>query len=223
MQRIIIIGNSLSAEVLYGYIKDDKRYSIEAFSVDKDYIKEKKFCNIDLVDLSDLNKRYSPKDFNVIIGMGYKNLNRNRERVFKRIKELGFKIETYINPNASIHNDRAIGEGSIIFSNSVIEPYSMIGQNTVVWANCTIAHHSKIGDNCWVASGAVVSGEAIVKNNCFLGVNVTVSNKVIIEPFNIIGANTCIQKCTKENEVYLSRNGEKHRFTASEYAEHCLI
>lgn len=223
MQKLIIIGNTSTAEIMYGYTKSDKRYLIEAFSVDKEYIKEKKICGIKIVDLNDLNKIYNPKDYSVIIGIGYKNLNRNREDIFKRVKKLGFKIETYIHPDAKIHNDKVIGEGSIVLPNTVVEPYSSIGQNTVVWSNCTIGHHSKLGDNCWIAAGTIIGGEATVKNNCFLGLNVTVTNKIVIDSFNIIGANTSVQKCTKENEVYLSRNGEKHRFNASDYATHCLV
>jgi sugar O-acyltransferase (sialic acid O-acetyltransferase NeuD family) len=220
-KKIIIIGNSLSAEILHGYIKRDNRYKIIAFSVEADHIKEKNFCGLEVVDFDQL-KRYNTSDHKIVLAVGYSEQNKVRQKLFERVKQMGFEAETYIHPDARVYNNEKIGEGSVILANSVIEPCSTIGANTVVWANCTIGHHSIIGDNIWIASGTVVAGEAAVGDNSFIGVNCTISNKVKVGSFNIVGANTCIQKCTKDNEVYLSRSGEIHRFNAADYSKFLL-
>ena len=223
MQKLIIIGNSTAAKILYGYLKDDKRYKIVAFSVNKQFITDKKLFNVDVIDIELLNDKYHVKEHKIILGLGYNNINKDREEMFQKVSKLGYLIETYIHPDAKVFNEFNIGKGSIVLPNSVIEPYSQIGKNSVIWANCTVAHHSIIEDNCWIASGCVIAGEATIKNNSFLGVNSTVVNKIIIESFNIIGANTMISKNTKPNEVYLSRSGEKHRFNAGDYAQYLGI
>jgi sugar O-acyltransferase (sialic acid O-acetyltransferase NeuD family) len=220
MQKIIIIGNAIAAEILYGYLKNDMRYEVVAFSANKQYLSEKQLFNIDVVDFEILKEKYSINEYKIILGMGYSNLSKDRTKMFQKVKELGYEIETYLHPDAKIYNENNIGEGSIVLANSVIEPYSIVGINSVIWANCTIAHHSVIEDNCWIASGSVIAGEAKIKSNCFLGVNATIVDKIIVESFNIVGANTMISKNTKPNEVYLSRNGEKHRFGANDYVQY---
>jgi|APSaa5957512535_1039671.scaffolds.fasta_scaffold10984_7 sugar O-acyltransferase (sialic acid O-acetyltransferase NeuD family) len=220
MQKIIIVGNGIAAKILYGYIKNDKRYKVIAFSVDYKYINQSKLFGLDVVDLNKLKDLYSVNGYKLILGVGYNNINKDREDIFKRVKNFGYRVETYIHLDARIYNENCIGEGSIIFANSVVEPYSTIGKNSVIWANCTIAHHSSIEDNCWIASGSVIAGEAKIKSNCFLGVNSTVVNKVVVDKFNIIGAHAMVSKNTKENEVYLARSGEKHRFGASDYVHY---
>ena len=219
MQKIIIAGNSLSAEILYSYIKLDQRYKILGFTVDEKFIQAKTLFSLEVLPLEKLHTFYDPSktDMKIILAIGYKDLNRTRENIYTRLKEQGFSIETYIHPEAKIYNGGNIGEGSIVLANSVIEPFSTLGINSVVWANCTIGHHSKVENHCWIASGTVIAGEGVVRNNSFLGVNVTVANKVTVEEFNVIGGSTFITKDTKKNEVYLSRHGEKHRFDSENY------
>ena len=39
---------------------------------------------------------------------------------------------------------------------------------------------------------------------------------------NIIGAHVLISSNTKDNEVFLARAGEKHRFPATDYAKYFM-
>lgn len=222
MQKLVIIGNAISADIMFGYLKSDSRYKPVAFSADADYIQEPKKFGLDVVNLSVLPEYYPPTEYRAVMAVGYSNLNQNRKDIFDRVKVMGYTIESYIHPDAKVFNDNQIGEGSIVMANSVIEVYTSIGKNSVVWANCTIGHHSKVGDNCWIASGTVLAGETTIQNNCFLGVNVTISHQVTVGESNLIGSHTAIHKNTKENEVYLSPQGEKHRFPAKDYAKHIL-
>jgi sugar O-acyltransferase (sialic acid O-acetyltransferase NeuD family) len=223
MQKIVIAGNTLSAEILLSYLRQDSRYQVVAFTVDRSFVTNSTLRDLPVVPIDELSSRYSPKEnVRILMGIGYSDLNRVRQKLFLNLKELGYAFETYIHPTAHIFNDGVIGEGSVILANTVVEPYSTIGANSVVWANCTVGHHSSVGDNCWVASGTVIAGEAKVKNNSFLGVNVTIANKVIVEELNVIGGSTFISKDTKANEVWLSRQGEKHRFDAENYSKFFL-
>lgn len=222
MINILIIGNSIAADIMYAYLDQDPRYTVVAFAADKQYVlKERKF-DVPVVAIESLTQRYSPDEHKTILAIGYSRQNSLRSEMFERVKALGYEIETYIHPDAKVYTKNPLGEGCIIMANAVLEVYTSIGKNSVVWANCVIGHHSIIGDNCWIASGTVLAGEANVGNNCFLGVNVTVSNKVAVAPFNIIGGHAAIHKNTRENEVYLSGQGEKHRFSARDYSTHIL-
>ena len=220
MQKLIIAGNGITAEIIYDYIKNDNRYEVSAFCADKEYITDRKLFNLDVIDIETVKDKYSVDDYKFIIALGYNNVNKDRMNVFNRILDFGDSIETYIHPDAKIYTDNEIGTGTIILPGAVVEPYAKIGSNTVVWANALVAHHAVVSDNCWIASGTVIAGQAEVRSNCFLGVNSTIVNKVVLEEYNIIGANTMILKNTKPNEVYLSRGGEKHRFNSDDYSKY---
>ncbi|MCP4370161.1 MAG: acetyltransferase [Deltaproteobacteria bacterium] len=218
MQPTIMIGNSITAEILYDLIKDDSRYQVEAFSVDEEFITEKKLLGLDVIALENLASMYDTLIYKIIIAVGYGNINRNREALFHKVNNFGFETITYVHQDAKIFS-KELGKGSIIMPGAVLEPYTKIGANTVIWSNCTIAHHAVIEENCWIASGSVVSGEARIGKNTFMGVNSTIVNKVTVSEYNIIGAHTLVSKNTKPNEVYLARSGEKHRFNSQEYTK----
>lgn len=222
MKEIIIAGNSITAEIVYQYLSQDSRYRVVAFAVDEEYVTGDQFCGLPQIGFKSLSTKFNPANVRLVMAIGYKNINKNRQNIFEKLKEEGFHFETYIHPDAKIFNGNKIGEGSLVLANTVVEPFSVIGKNCVVWANCTIGHHSKIEDHTWIASGTVIAGEGVVKNNTFLGVNVTVANQVTVEAFNVIGGSTFIAKDTKPNEVYLSRNGEKHRFDAENYMKYYI-
>ncbi|NNC98867.1 MAG: acetyltransferase [Gammaproteobacteria bacterium] len=226
MQKIILIGNAISADIIHAYLAEDNRYEVVAFSVDKSHIKENTKMGLPVIATELLAGSYSLSTHKVIMAVGYSNLNKVRQELFKRVKEMGFTAETYIHPDAKIYNGGVdggnIGEGSIIMPQTTLEVFTTIGENSVVWANCLIGHHSNIGDNCWLASGTVLAGETAVGDNTFLGVNVTISHQVKVAALNIIGSASAIHKDTRENEVYLSRQGEKHRFPATDYAQYFL-
>tara|TARA_B110000027_G_scaffold122601_1_gene137728 strand:+ start:733 stop:1401 length:669 start_codon:yes stop_codon:yes gene_type:complete len=222
MKKVIIIGNSIAAEIIYGYLENDTRFEVVCFSVDKEYIKESHKFGLKVEDFDELVPLYPKEQFDVILGIGYNDVNQTRAHFFNKVKKVGYNVVTYIHPSAVVQNNAEIGEGSMILSNSVVEPFAKIGENSIVWSNCTIAHHSEIGSHCWIASNSIISGQAIVKDKVFIGVNCTVVNEVIVEELNIIGAGCLITKNTKPKEVFLTRNAEKHRFDSINYAKYFL-
>ena len=217
MQSVIIVGNSLMSEVLHTLIKNDKRYKVECFAVDSRFITVNTFLGLKVIDVSEISKKYDKSKVKLLIAMGYKNMNRNREEVFKRLLALGFDIETYIHKDASVHTDK-IGVGSIILPGAVIDPGCEIGRNTIIWSNVTCSHHSIIGNNCWASAGTILSGESTIRKNTFLGVGSIILNKVIVAEYNIIGAGAVIMKNTKDEEVYLAKGGQKIPFNSMEYS-----
>ena len=217
MVDIILAGNGVTAEILLSYLSQDSRYNVVGIVADDKFVASEKIIGIPCISFSKLNQIFDPKSVSVIMAMGYDDLNRSRDSMFKRIKKKGFSIETYVHPDSKVYTNLSLGEGSVILPGAILEPYTSLGENTMVWCNVTIAHHAKVGDHCWLASGCVVSGQAVINNNSFLGVNSTVVNAVEVGERNIVGANALITKCTQENKVYLARSGEEFRFSSEEY------
>lgn len=223
MRNIVIIGNTTGAEILYGYLQKDSRYKVMAFSVDAAYITDSKLCGLDVVPLAELTRLYHADQINVLLGVGYNGLNAVRSELYHRVKSMGFLVETYIHPTATILTESPVGEGSVILASTVVEPFAEIGYNSFVWCNCTIAHHARVGDHAWIASNTIISGQAGIGDRTFVGVGAVVANKVRVAEDNLIGGGAFISRDTHPNEVWLARSAEKHRFDAQTYAGHFLV
>jgi len=219
-QSLILIGNGITAEIISGYIQYDSRYTIAGAAVDDVYVDKGTLKGVACTSFSQVVKDFPPGQHKALMAIGYADLNRTRETLFNKIKELGYEVLTYIHPDARIYSHEPIGEGSIVLAGSVIEPHAKVGKNSMIWCNITIAHHSTVGDHCWIASGTVISGQAKVGNNSFVGVNATIVNKVEIGEYNIVGASALISKCTKPRSVYLARSGEPFRYSSEDYIKH---
>ena len=127
--------------------------------------------------------------------------------MFHRLKGLGYRIETYVHPDAKVYTEHPLGEGCIVLPAAVIEPHVRLSANSMVWANVILAHDSSVAENCWIASGAVISGQARIERNAFIGVNATIVNKMVVGEYCIIGAGVLITKNTKASSVHLAKIG----------------
>lgn len=220
MKKILLAGNAITAEILFAYLRQDARYEVEGFTVDDEFVESGGIGGYRTVGLSEVASVFSPDSCRVIMAMGYNDLNRSRETMFKRIKAMGYVVETYIHPDARVYSDHPVGEGSVVLPGAVIEPHARVGANTMVWSNVTAAHHSSVDDHCWVAAGTVISGQAKVQRNTFLGVSCTVVNAVTVGEFNVVGAGALISRDTKSHSVHLARSAEPFRYSSEDYVKH---
>jgi sugar O-acyltransferase (sialic acid O-acetyltransferase NeuD family) len=220
MKRIVLAGNALTADIVAAHLRRDARYQVLACVVDDGYEAQGGVDGLPTLKLSGLAASHPSGDVSIIMAMGYNDLNRSRESMFNRLKEMGYAVETYVHPDAMVYSDHPIGEGALIFPGAVIEPHAKVGANTMVWAGVVLAHHSRVGDHCWIAANAVISGQAAVERNTFIGVSATVVNKVTVGRHNIIGAGALITKDTKDSSVHLARSAEPLRYAAEDYVKY---
>lgn len=220
MKKVIFAGNAVTADILNAYLAQDDRYQVVGLTVDDEYVEQGGIEGFQTIGLSRLVETFSPDECSVIMAMGYGDINRSRENMFHRIKNLGYRIETYVHPDAKVFTEYPLSEGCVILPSALIEPHVRVGANTMVWGNVTLAHHSSIAENCWIASGAVVSGHAKVERNAFIGVNATIVNEVVVGEYAIVGAGALIVKNAKPSSVHLSRSSEVLRYSSQEYMKY---
>jgi len=219
MKQVILAGNAITADILNSYLEQDSRYQVLGVTVDDAFVHQGGVQGRESIAFSKLRRSFGPDVCTIIMAMGYSDINRTRESMFCRLKEMGYSIETYVHPDARIYTRHPLGEGCVILPSAVLEPHVQLGANSMVWANVTLAHHSSVAENCWVASGAVVSGQAKVERNAFIGVNATIVNNVVVGEYCIIGAGALITRNTKASSVHLARSGEEHRFSSQDYVK----
>jgi len=220
MQKVILAGNAVTADILYSYLRADSRYEVVGLTVDDEYLTQGGVEGVPSVGLTQVLERFPPQSCSVVMAVGYNDLNRVRESMFLRLKEMGYTIVTYVHPDARVYTRHPLGEGCVVLPNAVIEPHAQVGANSMIWCNVTLAHHSSVAENCWIAAGTVLSGQAKVLRNSFVGVSATVVNEVTVGEYNIIGAAALITKNTKPSSVHLARSAEPFRYSSEDYVKH---
>ena len=217
MKNLIIFGISKIAEVVYDYIKDDKRYNIVGFCVDSKYLNEDRKFGLPVESFENIENIFSPEENEILIAIGYHKMNKARADKCAGAIKKGYKLATYVNSHATVASSTKIGYNCIILDNVAIEPHVTIGNNVCVYCNATIAHHSTIGDNTWVTSGTVVGGNSSVGKNSFLGINSTVGHNITLGEENFIGAGAIVTKNSDDKSVFIAPDTPKYRLDTDQF------
>jgi sugar O-acyltransferase (sialic acid O-acetyltransferase NeuD family) len=202
-RKLVIFGLGDLAQ-LAGYLFPlHTEYEIAAYCVDAQYAEGIASQDSPVITTDRLLDEYPPAEHDVFVAIGYRNLNKAREEKYRQIKDMGYRLASYISPMASVFGNVVIGENCFIFENNVVQPFVTIGNNTVLWSGNHVGHHTKIGDNCFIASHAVISGRVEIGNNVFIGVNATLRDQIKVGSHCVIGAGTLLLKDAEKDQVFV--------------------
>ncbi|MDQ6788710.1 MAG: acetyltransferase [Acidobacteriota bacterium] len=207
-QKIVIIGDGETAELAYEYFTHDSPHEVVGFAVETAYKKRDDFFGLPVVAFEEVEKHFSPQDYQAFAAISYTQLNRVRTRIFQAVKAKGYTCASYISSRAFVWHNVEIGENCFIFENNVIQYKVKIGNNVVLWSGNHIGHQTVIQDNVFISSHVVVSGYCEVGTNSFLGVNSCVANDVKIGADNIIAMGAVITRHTEPRKVYKGNPGK---------------
>ena len=203
MKKLIIFGIGEIGKLSYYYFTNDSEYEVVAFTIDKSYISQNKFCNLPLIEFENIKNLYPPDSFKIFIAIGYNKMNKIREEKYFLAKQLGYSFASYISSSAIILTNYPVGNNCLILENNTIQPYVKIKNNIILWSGNHIGHGSKIDDNCYISSQVVVSGNVHIKSNVFIGVNASIRDSITIERESLIGAGAVIMENTTPKGVYV--------------------
>jgi len=199
-KKILIYGMNHQAEQLKYYFDREKCGIVSAFIVDHGYKRSDQLLGIPVFEFEEVEKRFPVDEYEFVISFAYKNMVRNRQQKFEACKEKGYRIFTFISKEAHVFSEN-IGEGSIIYPNSFVEPYSIIGEGNFIDGNTTIGHHAKINPFNCIMAGSVICGDVTIGSNCFFGVNSTVTNGVHVSDLTFVAAGAVLNRDTEKEDV----------------------
>ncbi len=208
MKKIILFGFGEYGEVAHFYFKKHSEKQIVAITAHAANITSDHVFGTPTVAFEDLSKEFPSSDYGMFIAIGYSGLNGVRKKIFCEAKEKGYRLVSFVSPDATCHAS-FIGENTFIFEDNTIQPFTHIGNNVVMWSGNHIGHHSRIGDHTFITSHVVVSGGVVVGERCFIGVNASIRDHVSIGERTIIGAGTRIMRNTEEGSVYSEPSSKK--------------
>lgn len=207
-EKVVIFGTGDIGQLAHFYFTHDSPYEVAAFTVDRDFLKEKELFGLPVIPFEEIEKSYPPDKFDMFVALSYRNINRLRAEKYIDAKRKGYRLVSYICTKSVYWGDTEIGDNCFIFENQTIQPFVKIGNDVIIWSGNHIGHHSVIGDHCFIASHVVVSGHVTIEPYCFLGVNSTIRDGITVARECVIGAGAIILKDTMEKGVYKGKATE---------------
>ena len=208
-KKLIIFGDGPCAEVVMQIVEECKLFKIHYVTIDKKFKKKNYLHSYKITNYENIKKIKNKKDYVIFVALGYSNMNKDREIIYKRVKKDGFTVTNIIHPKSNVSKSVRIGENCFIMHDVHIHPFVKIGNNNFIWSGTILSHHVEVGNNCWFTSGSGIAGMSKIGNNCFLGINSTLINNLTIQNEVFIGARALVSKDISSKKVLISK-GENY-------------
>jgi acetyltransferase-like isoleucine patch superfamily enzyme len=200
MKKVIIFGKTVVAELAHFYFVRDAACRVVAFTVNQEFIDGDDFLELPLVAFEDIEKTFSPSEYELFIAVGPSRMNSFRELKFNEAKEKGYHLFSYISSNSICCSD--LGENCFVADGVVVNPFCKIGNNNFIWEQSLVCNNCEILDHCYLSPKSVVSSYSLIKNNSIVGTSSVVKARVVVEEKTLIGASCYISKSTQVQSVY---------------------
>jgi len=196
MDAIIIGAGGLGKVVLEIMVKQGD-YKIVGF-VD-DNIKSTDAHGIGVIGtLSDIDSIRDSGVKHAAIAIGH---NKNRERVYKQLKNAGYSILTLFHEKSIVSESSIVGEGCLILAGAILNTDSRIGRCCILDTGCTVDHDNKLDDFVHIGPGAHTAGNVSIGKYTHLGIGSTVNQNLVIGRNVIVGAGAAVVKDVSDNLI----------------------
>src|SRR5262245_58251784 len=209
MSKVVLFGIGRGADVAYRFLTRDSDHEVCAFVLDRQYITHTTFHDLPVVAFEDVEQRFAPSEYQMLILLGYQKMNALRAEKYLAAKRKGYSFISYANSHFYRAEDLSLGENCFILDNQSISLEVKIGNNVVMWSSNHVGDLTTIGDHAWLSSHATIAAEVVVKPYCFIGVGATVGNKVTLGEGTLVGASALVVSDTAEKSVCVAGKSEK--------------
>ncbi len=216
-KQLVIFGTGKIADVIYYYAGTECGFDIAAFCVDNEYMKEETFNGLPVHSFEEIERKFSPQQYDMFIAVGYQDLNRVRENKCREAMVKGYSLVSVISPLCNIPVNVVLGWNCFVMPPAIVHPCVEIKNNVFVWSGAMVAHHSVIEDNCWLTSCCNISGNVLLGANTFMAINATIGHSVHVGKNCFLGANTLVIKNLEDDKVVIAESNKPLRLTSSQF------
>lgn len=197
MEKILVLGNGGHAKSLIDSLEQTHRYEIAGYVVNDRESTDGRYPF--LGNDSQLEEIFRGGIKNAAVGVGFLGRSDLREKLWRRLKEIGFSLPIICDSSAVLAENVKIGEGSFIGKGSILNVGAVVGNMCIVNTGAIVEHDCEVGDFSHISVGSVLCGNVKVGRTSFVGANATVIQGVSIGDKCVIGAGTTIRKDLKDN------------------------
>ncbi|MEE0266249.1 MAG: acetyltransferase [Acutalibacteraceae bacterium] len=194
MANVIIIGTGGHAKVVADIVKLSGD-SITGFF--NDIESTGTFLGYPVLGKTDVYEKYLDNKF--IIAIGSTNA---RIAISEKLKNAEWY--TAIHPTAVVSSiGTAIGEGSVVCANAVVNPCASIGKHCIINTNSSVEHDNTICDYVHISVGTKLAGNVTVGKGTWVGIGATVSNNISICDNCMIAAGAVVVNNISKSGTYM--------------------
>lgn len=203
MEKIVLVGFGGHAKSVIDTIEQCSEFQIVGFSdvtsqFQKEYRGYKVICSDDaLFDIYKSGIKYA------FITIGYMGQSSIREKIYNKLKQIGFIIPVIIDKSAIIARDVILEEGTFVGKNVVLNSQVYVNKLAIINTGAIIEHECNIGQNSHIAGGSILCGNVTVCDNVFVGAGSKIIQNITVGSNTIIGAGSVVLHNVKQNsKVY---------------------
>jgi sugar O-acyltransferase (sialic acid O-acetyltransferase NeuD family) len=200
---VVIFGIAPQSSVTWHMLTRSGRHKVVGFTVDAAFRNGDTFHDLPVVNFEAVASIFPPATCKMIVPLGWKGMNRLRERKALEAQEKGYDLLSFVANSAIVPPEFTALPNTIIQEGVVIAPFATVGANCSIRTGSIISHHVTIGDLCLVAPGVTISGHATIGGRAVLGAGSVVRAGVTVAQGCFIGAGAVVVSDTRENGVYL--------------------
>jgi sugar O-acyltransferase (sialic acid O-acetyltransferase NeuD family) len=200
--RVVIFGTNRLASLTWSMLRAESSHEVAGFTVDASFLRERELHGLPVVPFEQLEDRFAPAETAIAVALGWHSTTGIRESRRRAAVSRGYRSVSFVSPRAITYADLSIGEDSLVFAGTIIEPFGRIGSSVTIRAGCMLSHDVTVGDNCYIAPRACLAGRVTVGRGCFIGVGATISPYVTVAEGCFIAAGAHVQSDTKPGGVY---------------------
>lgn len=142
-----------------------------------DVTQEKEIMGCEVYPFVEFKKHYAPdSNVEILISLGDPI---NREKLFHRVEEEGYKFANYIDDMSFISPQAKYGRGVMIYANSLPSTVE-IGDNVMIFGGAEIGHETVIGNHSIIGSQTFIGGHTVIGNNVFIGAHAALKDSISV-------------------------------------------
>ncbi|TAN68259.1 MAG: acetyltransferase [Methylobacter sp.] len=202
-ESVVIFGNGALSSLAWYCLTHDSPWQVKAFTVDRAYLQDPVHEGLPVAPFEDLASLYPPSEVDLLIPLGYTQINGLRRERYLQAKAQGYSFISYISSRASTWPDLQIGENCLIYEHAIIQPFARIGDNVIIRSGAHISHHCEIGSHTFVAAGACFGGNVTVSEQAFVGLGAVLRDGLHLAERSFIGAGAVVVANTEADGVYV--------------------
>ncbi len=214
MKNLILIGGGGHCRVVLDVIKEGGEFNVIGI-ID---VKEKIGNRVNGVEIIDSDENLSKYFENGIeyafIALGSVGNPTRRILLYKKVREIGFKVPAIVSNNAVLSKNVFWEDGVFINKGVMINDNVSIKSNAIINTGSIIEHDCDIGEFVHISPGSVLSGNVSIGKNSHIGTNATVIQGIKIGENSIVGAGAVVTKNVLSNTVVVGNPARFLRFNS---------
>lgn len=189
MEDIIIVGYGGHAKSIADCIERQKIYRIAGYTDLKKNESSYHYLGSDEM----LEEIYNNGIKKAVVGIGYMGNGNLREKLYDRLKKIGYILPVIIDPTAIISDTVKLSEGVFVGKGAIINVDAVVEKMAIINTRALIEHECYVGEYTHIAVGAVLCGQVKVGESCFVGANSTIIQQRKVDAYSIIPAGVTVR------------------------------